>query len=186
MSFSENPDIQSQCPVLAEAAGVLGYPEIRRRATIGGNVANASPAGDLSTALLSLDASVVVRSLDGGREVALAGFFSGPGRTVLGRARPLPPSGCRPTPGGSVASTGSSACVGLWRSGSSVYPFWPSARPRNARDRFVLPLALWLPLPSERRLQRRSFTAGRSRLSLAQGRTVGSRRGKACHRCPRQ
>ena len=82
--LQRNPDIRSQCPVLAEAAGVLGYPEIRRRATIGGNVANASPAGDLSTALLSLDASVVARSLDGEREIALAGFFTGPGRTILG------------------------------------------------------------------------------------------------------
>jgi aerobic carbon-monoxide dehydrogenase medium subunit len=81
--LQRDSQIQSHCPVLAEAASVLGYPEIRRRATIGGNVANASPAGDLSTALLTLDAFVVARNLDVGREIPLTGFFSGPGRTIL-------------------------------------------------------------------------------------------------------
>lgn len=58
-------------------------PLIRNAATIGGNLGTASPIGDLSPALLALDASVVIASLDGDREVALADFFTGYRETSL-------------------------------------------------------------------------------------------------------
>ena len=57
---------------------------IRNSATIGGNLATASPIGDLAPALLALDASLVLASADGDREVALADFFTGYRATVLG------------------------------------------------------------------------------------------------------
>ena len=56
---------------------------IRNGATIGGNLGTASPIGDLAPALLALDASLVLASTDGDREVALADFFTGYHQTVL-------------------------------------------------------------------------------------------------------
>jgi xanthine dehydrogenase FAD-binding subunit len=72
---------------LRQGASAIGSPQIRNLATIGGNVCNASPAGDLLTPLLALDAEAeLARLSDHGkvltRRVPLAGFFTGPGRTV--------------------------------------------------------------------------------------------------------
>lgn len=76
--------VQSHVPLLAEAALTIGSPQIRNRGTIGGNVANASPAGDLLPVLLVLEAQVKIVSLDRGeRWVPLHEFFTGPGRNVL-------------------------------------------------------------------------------------------------------
>jgi CO/xanthine dehydrogenase FAD-binding subunit len=62
---------------LAQAALSVGGPQIRNRATIAGNLASASPAGDGSTALLALDADVTLRSLRGARTLPLREFFLG-------------------------------------------------------------------------------------------------------------
>ncbi len=76
--------IQQNAPLLAEAAGSVGSPQIRNRGTIGGNVANASPAGDTLTPLLALDASVKFVSLDRGEKVvSLEEFLVGPGRHIM-------------------------------------------------------------------------------------------------------
>ena len=70
--------------VLSAACRTVGAPQVRARGTIGGNVANASPAADGSVALMSLGASAVIESESGGRrEVSLPRFFEGPGQTVL-------------------------------------------------------------------------------------------------------
>ena len=68
---------------LADAARQSGAVTVRNAATIGGNLGNASPAADLATALLALDAQLLLRSSKGDRRVALKDFFMGPGRTVL-------------------------------------------------------------------------------------------------------
>ena len=79
-----HPVLRERVAVLAEAARSVGSPQIRSRGTVGGNVANASPAADAAVALLALDCAVGVRSRDeGAREVALGEFFSGSGETVL-------------------------------------------------------------------------------------------------------
>lgn len=70
-------------PLLAEVWPLFASPLIRNGATIGGNLATASPIGDLAPALLALDASVVLASTDVDREVALADFFTGYRETVL-------------------------------------------------------------------------------------------------------
>lgn len=81
--IEESTIILSSAPFLAEAAASIGSPQIRHRGTIGGNVANASPAGDLITPLLVLAAKVKLISLDRGeREVPLEDFLVGPGRHV--------------------------------------------------------------------------------------------------------
>jgi len=86
-AIARNEVIRSRAPALAAACGVVGSPQSRARGTIGGNVANASPAADGVIGLLAHDAVVRVASSGGpsaSREVPLDGFFTGPGRTVLG------------------------------------------------------------------------------------------------------
>jgi xanthine dehydrogenase FAD-binding subunit len=68
---------------LAQAARAVGSPQIRNVGTVGGNVANASPAGDLYPPLLALDAKVLVASAASRREVALDDFVTGPGTSSL-------------------------------------------------------------------------------------------------------
>lgn len=70
-------------PLLAEVWPLFASPLIRNGATIGGNLATASPIGDLAPALLALDATLLLASTTGDREVALADFFTGYRETVL-------------------------------------------------------------------------------------------------------
>lgn len=73
-------------PVLLEAAEHFASEQIRNAASVGGNLCNASPAGDLSPPLLVLDASVELACWREGavhtRRVPLERFFLGPGKTV--------------------------------------------------------------------------------------------------------
>jgi CO/xanthine dehydrogenase FAD-binding subunit len=85
-TFSEigqSPDVQELFPALAAAAGVIGGWQIQNRATLGGNIANASPAGDSLPVLLVLDATVVAVSSDGERQIPYTGFHVGYRRTAL-------------------------------------------------------------------------------------------------------
>ncbi len=64
-------------PVLAEAAATIGALQIQNRGTLGGNIVNASPAGDSLPVLLATDAVIVLGSVRGERRVAAAGFWTG-------------------------------------------------------------------------------------------------------------
>ena len=66
-----------------EAASRMGAVALRNSATIGGNIGNASPKGDLPQPLILLDATVVLKSLDGDREVLLDDFILGSKKTAL-------------------------------------------------------------------------------------------------------
>jgi carbon-monoxide dehydrogenase medium subunit len=68
---------------LSLAAGSVGSPQIRNAGTVGGNIANASPSGDIYPPLLALDAVVRLKSSRGEREVALADVPTGPGETLI-------------------------------------------------------------------------------------------------------
>ncbi len=70
-------------PALVEAAATIGAAQIQNRGTIGGNLANASPAGDTLPVLLVLDAEIVVGGPRGERSVPAADFFTGYRRTSL-------------------------------------------------------------------------------------------------------
>jgi len=69
--------IRRRLPMLAAAAREIGGVQIQNRGTIGGNVANASPAGDTLPVLLAADAVVVLRSASGTRRVAMTSFYTG-------------------------------------------------------------------------------------------------------------
>ena len=78
-----NSLVAEKAGLLAEAAKQGGCVATRNAGTIGGNLANASPAADLSTPLLVLDAELLLKSADGERVVPINEFFTGPGETVL-------------------------------------------------------------------------------------------------------
>ena len=67
---------------LREAARTVGSPQIRNAATIGGNVATSSPAGDSLPVLAALDAVIHLRSSRGSRTVPFAEFMTGPKKNV--------------------------------------------------------------------------------------------------------
>jgi CO/xanthine dehydrogenase FAD-binding subunit len=69
--------VRARLPILAEAARQIGGVQIQNRGTIGGNVANGSPAGDTLPVLAAADAVVVLRSLGGERRVPLTEFYTG-------------------------------------------------------------------------------------------------------------
>ncbi|MGD8237728.1 MAG: xanthine dehydrogenase family protein subunit M [Armatimonadota bacterium] len=75
--------IGQQYAVLADAAGSVGSPQIRNRATLVGNVCSASPAADAAVALVALDASVKVAGSNGEREVPMGDFLTGPRESCL-------------------------------------------------------------------------------------------------------
>jgi CO/xanthine dehydrogenase FAD-binding subunit len=78
--------VRRHFPALVEAAGAVGSVQIRNRATLAGNICNASPAADTAPALLVYDATANIAGLAGTRRVPLSAFFLGPGKTVLERA----------------------------------------------------------------------------------------------------
>ena len=77
------PEVNEHYPVLAEAARTVASYQLRTRATIAGNICNASPAGDTIGACLVLGGSVSVHGVDGERVEPLSTFFLGPGRSAL-------------------------------------------------------------------------------------------------------
>jgi CO/xanthine dehydrogenase FAD-binding subunit len=99
-----DPLVREHFPILVDACDHFASDQLRNAATVGGNVCNASPAGDTLPPLLVLDAEAELASMPNGtiaaRRVPLADFFTGPGKTVraphelLTAIRvPLPPAG---------------------------------------------------------------------------------------------
>ncbi len=76
-------DILQHHTALAEGAAEIGSIQIRNLATVGGNIAHASPAADTVAGLLVADAQVHIASADGERTVPINELFTGPGQTVL-------------------------------------------------------------------------------------------------------
>jgi aerobic carbon-monoxide dehydrogenase medium subunit len=75
--------IKKKYPFLAQSAAEVGSIQIRNRATIGGNMANASPSADTSPALMALGASASIASASGERKMAIEEFFKGPGQNAM-------------------------------------------------------------------------------------------------------
>jgi len=77
--------IRRHFPALVEAADIVGSVQIRNRATLVGNMCNASPAADTAPPMLVYGATLNIAGPGGSRTVPLDEFFEGPGRTVLER-----------------------------------------------------------------------------------------------------
>jgi len=82
---ASDPLVARHFPALAEAAAVVGSVQIRNRATLAGNVCNASPAADTAPPLLVYGAEVVAAGLAGTRRIPIADFFVRSGVTTLAR-----------------------------------------------------------------------------------------------------
>ena len=81
-SLINSPVVRERLPMLVAAAREIGGVQIQNRGTLGGNLGNASPAGDSLPVLLAADAIVVLRSTGGERRVAVTEFFTGYRRTA--------------------------------------------------------------------------------------------------------
>lgn len=78
-----SPLIRKKYPFLAQSAAEVGSIQIRNRATVGGNMANATPSADVAPALIALDAAAKIASASAERTIPLKEFFQGPGQTVM-------------------------------------------------------------------------------------------------------
>jgi CO/xanthine dehydrogenase FAD-binding subunit len=77
------PEVQTMYPLLAQACRTVASYQLRTRATVVGNICNASPAGDTIGACLVLDGKLSIHGIEGYGEVSIKSFFLGPGKTVL-------------------------------------------------------------------------------------------------------
>jgi len=75
--------VREHLPALVEAAATIGATQIQNRGTLGGNIANASPAGDTLPILLAADARILVGGQRGEREIPAADFFTAYRQTAL-------------------------------------------------------------------------------------------------------
>jgi len=74
-SLIRDPLIREHCGLIAAAAGTVADPAVRHRATIGGSLAHADPAGDLPAVITALDGTLIATGPGGEREIAPADFF---------------------------------------------------------------------------------------------------------------
>jgi carbon-monoxide dehydrogenase medium subunit len=81
--------IIENCYALGVACGLIGGPQVRNTATIGGNVAHALPAADGTIALMALNAEVEIASTSGRRRVPIADIFLGPGKSTIDKNKEL-------------------------------------------------------------------------------------------------
>jgi len=79
----EDAEVRRRMPCLVDAATIIGGIQIQSRASLGGNLCNASPAADSSPALMVLGAQLVIGSKTGTRQLPVEQFFLGPARNAL-------------------------------------------------------------------------------------------------------
>ncbi len=78
-----SPAVNDRMPMLVEAARQVGGPQIQNRGTVGGNIANASPAGDSLPVFSAADATIVLRSAAGERRIPFNTFYTGYRASVM-------------------------------------------------------------------------------------------------------
>jgi carbon-monoxide dehydrogenase medium subunit len=91
-----SPLVIEHAQALAEACSLVGGPQVRNVATLGGNVAHALPAADGTIAMMSLDTRVLVASRENIRDVSLQEMFLGAGKTALNTGQELIAGFCIP------------------------------------------------------------------------------------------
>ena len=82
-ALAESELVRRRCPLLAQAASLVGYPSIRARGTIGGSLAHADPSAELPLAAVTLDAEISLLGPEGSRSVGSSEFFRGYFTTAL-------------------------------------------------------------------------------------------------------
>ncbi|WP_426441573.1 FAD binding domain-containing protein [Bradyrhizobium genosp. P] len=83
VDLQRSADVAVCAPLLRDATTHVAHPAIRNRGTIGGSSAHADPASELPACMVALDATIIVRGLDGERRIAAAEFFKGIYETAL-------------------------------------------------------------------------------------------------------
>jgi carbon-monoxide dehydrogenase medium subunit len=78
-----SPEIAAHAPLLTKAVAHIAHPAIRNRGTLGGSLAHADPASELSACMVALNATIIIRGQTGERLVPAANFFTGIYETVL-------------------------------------------------------------------------------------------------------
>lgn len=101
--LARDTEVISHYPLLAQAASSVASYQVRNRATLGGNLCNASPCADTAPATLVLDGQLVLYGPTGGRLVPASEFFLGPGQTVLESGEFMTGVQFPPLPGPSAA-----------------------------------------------------------------------------------
>lgn len=81
--------VREHAEALVEACNLIGGPQVRNVATLGGNVAHALPAADGTIALLALDAQAEVAGVSGTRRMPLTSLFLGPGKSAINKSAEL-------------------------------------------------------------------------------------------------
>ena len=75
-AIATSPVLQEACPLLADAAAVIGDPQVRNRGTLGGALAHADPAADYPAVMLAVDAEIHIKGPNGWRAVKASSFFT--------------------------------------------------------------------------------------------------------------
>jgi carbon-monoxide dehydrogenase medium subunit len=143
-------NVQTCYPLLAEACRSVASYQLRTRATIVGNICNASPAGDTIGACMVLDGVLTVHGVGGYRQESLPSFFLGPGKTVLQPGDivtsihfPLPPDGAA----GCYLKLGRNTWSDLSIVGVTAYAYPDPHRASGYRFRIALASVAPVPLP---------------------------------------
>jgi len=84
-TVAASAELKEACPILAEAAALIGDPQVRNRGTIGGSLANADPASDYPTLITALDATLTATGPKGERQIQARKFFKDLSTTALKR-----------------------------------------------------------------------------------------------------
>jgi carbon-monoxide dehydrogenase medium subunit len=82
-AIETSPVLRKKYPFLAQSAAEVGSIQIRNRATIGGNMANATPSADVAPGLIALNATAKITGAGGERTEPMEDFFRGPGQNVM-------------------------------------------------------------------------------------------------------
>lgn len=187
-----SPEVRRVYPLLAEACRSVASHQLRTRATVVGNVCNASPAGDTIGACLALDGVLNVHGTGGPRQEPLSAFFLGPGKTKLQPGDivtsihfPLPPLGCA----GTYLKLGRNRLSDLSIVAVTVLAAPDPGLPSGCRFRIVLASVAPVPLvavQAEEYLASRSVTldsiAEAARLAGAACKPIDDIRGSARYR----
>lgn len=88
-AIENHPLIKKYIPILAEAVGMVGGPQIRNMGTIGGNVCNGATSADSASTLFALDAQLELVSTNGKRIMSIKDFYIGPGKVKLDKGELL-------------------------------------------------------------------------------------------------